>query len=286
MRENTIFRPSQNRSIDCRFASLGSPERIFAIPSIHGNLQKLHALHESIFNQFRAGDRLVYLGNYTGYGDYSKQTVDSILTFRRCLLSIPGVMPSDIVYLRGTQEEMWQKLMQLQFAPNPSVILEWMLDKGLAQTMESYGLNIYEAQRVAREGVIRLSRWTDHARQTVYACAGHDVFSTQYKRAAFTDCTYTQSNTCSPLLFVNAGIDATRSLEDQGDCFWWGHAHFKSMKFAYNPYQRVFRGFDPENGGLFENNVHATLDNNSGRGGDLVYAEINNTGDILNVVGL
>jgi serine/threonine protein phosphatase 1 len=58
------------------------------------------------------------------------------------------------------------------------------------------------------------------------------------------------------------------------------------MKFPYNPYQRVFRGFDPDNGGLDESHVHATLDNNSGRGGDLVYAEINHVGDIMNVVGV
>ena len=270
--------------IDCRFASLGSPERIFAVPSIHGDLQKLHSVHESIWNRFRPGDRLVYLGNYTGYGTHSRQTVDSLLSFRRCLLSVPGVLTTDITYLRGTQEEMWQKLMQLQFAPNPALVLEWMLDKGLAQTMESYGIDIHEATRVAREGVIRLARWTERARCNVYSNAGHDIFSSQYKRAAFTDCTMVKADgVCSPLLFVNAGIDATRSLEDQGDCFWWGHAHFKHMKFAYNPYQTVFRGYDPENNGLHMNGITATLDNNCGRGGSLVYAEIAGTGEILNL---
>ena len=270
--------------IDCRFASLGNPERIFAIPSIHGDLQKLHSVHESLWNQFRPGDRLIYLGNYTGYGQYSRETVDSILSFRRCLLSIPGVMPSDITYLRGTQEEMWQKLMQLQFAPNPALVLEWMLDKGLAQTMESYEISPQEALRVSREGVIRLARWTERARYSVYSNAGHDIFTSQYKRAAYTSCPMTQTTgTCSPLLFVNAGIDATRSLEEQGDCFWWGHAHFKHMKFPYNPYQTVFRGYDPDNQGLHMNGITATLDNNCGRGGSLVYAEIAGSGEILNL---
>ena len=272
-----------SNSIDCRFANLGSPERVFAIPSIHGDIQKLHGVHERIFNEFRAGDRLVYLGNYTGYGHYSKQTIDSILVFRKCLLSIPGVMPSDIVYLRGTQEEMWQKLMQLQFAPSPALVLEWMLDKGLAQTMESYGIDIGEVKRVAYEGVIRLSRWTEKARNIVYSNAGHDIFGAQYKRAAFTDCTLTKADICSPLLFVNAGIDASRPLDDQGDCFWWGHSHFKHMKFPYNPYSKVFRGFDPANGGFEENNIFATLDNNCGRGGNLLYATINHTGDITDI---
>ena len=270
--------------IDCRFASLGNPEKIFAIPSIHGNLQKLHTVHESIWNQFKPGDRLIYLGNYTGYGQHSRETVDSILSFRRCLLSVPGILPSDITYLRGTQEEMWQKLMQLQFAPNPSTVIEWMMDKGLAQTMESYGVDTNEAIRVSREGVIRLARWTERARFKVYANAGHDVFTSQYKRAAYTSCAMHQTaGTCAPLLFVNAGIDATRSLEEQGDCFWWGHSHFKHMKFPYNPYRTVFRGYDPDRQGLHMNGITATLDNNCGRGGNLIYAEIAGSGEILNI---
>jgi len=271
-------------SIDCRFANLGSPDRIFAIPSIHGDLQKLNALHENIWNEFRAGDRIVYLGNYTGYGQYSRQTIDAILSFRRCILAIPGVKTTDINYLRGTQEEMWQKLMQLQFAPNPAIVLEWMMDKGMAETMASYGICLHEASRVAREGIIRLSRWTEKARQTVYSNPGHDVFGAQLKRAAYTDCTVTRiDGVCAPLLFVNAGIDFSKSLDDQGDNFWWGNSHFKSMKLPYSPYQKIFRGFDPECGGYDDNHVTATLDNGCGRGGELLYAEITSLGEIRNI---
>jgi serine/threonine protein phosphatase 1 len=273
-----------NAQIDCRFASLGAPERVFAIPSIHGDLQKIHSIHETLFHQFRAGDRLVYLGNYTGYGQFSKQTIDSILSFRRFILSIPGVLPSDIVYLRGTQEEMWQKLIQLQFAPNPTQVLEWMLSQGLSQTMESYGIDINEATRVAREGVIRLSRWTENTRQTVYKNAGHDVFGSQLRRAAFTDCALKTTGTCAPLLFVNAGIDYTKNLDDQGDQFWWGNANFKSMTMPYSPFQRVVRGFDPDLGGYHENQVTATLDNNCGRGGNLVCAAFSGDGEIIDVI--
>jgi len=272
------------KHIDCRFASLGAPERIFAIPSIHGDLQKLNKIHENIFAQFRAGDRVIYLGNYTGYGQYSRETIDSILGFRRFLLSMPGVQPSDFVYLRGTQEEMWQKLMQLQFAPNPTQILEWMLDQGIAQTMQSYGLDIHEVQRVVREGVIRLSKWTEKARQTVYMQPGHDIFGSQLKRAAYTDCSMKTTGVCSPLLFVNAGIDYTRSLEDQGDRFWWGDTSFKSMSMPYGHYQRVVRGFDPDNGGFDINSVSATLDDNCGRGGNLVCASFSSDGEITNMI--
>jgi hypothetical protein len=272
------------KHIDCRFASLGAPNRIFAIPSIHGDLQKLNVIHENIFSQFKPGDRIIYLGNYTGFGNHSCQTIDSILTFRRFLLSMPGVHPLDFVYLRGTQEEMWQKLMQLQFAPNPIQILEWMLDQGIAQTMESYGLDVNEVQRVAREGIIRLSKWTEKARQTVYMQPGHDIFGSQLKRAAYTDCSMKVTGTCAPLLFVNAGIDYTRALEDQGDRFWWGDTNFKSMRMPYGHYNRVVRGFDPNNGGVDINDVTATLDNNCGRGGNLVCAQFSSDGEILGMI--
>lgn len=291
---NIMIRPgpsgqTHSKTLDCRFAVLGAPERIWAIPSIHADIGKLNTAHENVFNRFRPGDRLIYLGNYTGYGRYARETINALLSFRRCLLSIPGVKPEDIVYLRGTQEEMWQKLLQLQFAPNPKQVLEWMLCQGVAQTLESYGVSIAEAQRVTCEGVMRLARWTENLRYAVYKNPGHDIFGSQFKRAAYTDCSYkagenADSGICSPLLFVNAGIDCSRSLEDQGDRFWWGDPHFKSMTLPYAPFRKVIRGYDPESGGLHLNCVTATLDNNCGRGGSLVFAEIASDGEFLNVM--
>ena len=276
---------SGKKQIDCRFASLGSPERVYAVPSIHGDVHQLNKIHEHIFTSFRPGDKLIYLGNYTGLGMHSKETIDALLSFRRCLLCIPGVRADDIVYLRGTQEEMWQKLMQLQFAPNPAAVFQWMMDKGLAQTMESYGVCLYEAKRVVHEGVIRLSRWAEKTRQIIYSNPGHDIFASQYKRAAYTECAMTQKKSdFAPILFVNAGIDSSKPLEKQGDSFWWGHSHFKHMKFAYSPYQTVYRGYDPENSGLSLHNVTATLDDNCGRGGKLIYAEIEgDSGKVLDI---
>jgi hypothetical protein len=271
-----------HKPIDCRFASLGNPERIFAIPSIHGEYHRLHKIHETIYQNFKPGDRIIYLGNYTGYGPHSRHCINAVLNFRRCILSISGVHPTDITYLRGTQEEMWQKLMQLQFAPQPAITLEWMLHHGLAETMLSYGICLTEAQRVVHEGIIRLSRWTEKARSIVYNNAGHDIFGAQLKRAAYTNSCMKQSNNSqSPLLFVNAGIDSAKKLEDQGDCFWWGSPNFKSMRFPYSPYNRVIRGFDPKGEGFHTCNYTATLDNNCGRGGELLLTQITNSGQIF-----
>jgi len=60
---------------------------------------------------------LLYLGNYLGGGD-PVTTIDRLLAFRTYLLAAPGMFTSDIVYLRGMQEEIWAKLLQIQFAPN------------------------------------------------------------------------------------------------------------------------------------------------------------------------
>ena len=47
--------------------------------------------------------------------------------------------PSSIVFLRGAQEEMFSKILQLQIAPNPIEIINWMFDHGVEKTLKSYG---------------------------------------------------------------------------------------------------------------------------------------------------
>ena len=39
--------------------------------------------------------------------------------------------PEKIIFLRGAQEEMFLKLLQLQTAPNPIDIVKWMFDHGV-----------------------------------------------------------------------------------------------------------------------------------------------------------
>jgi hypothetical protein len=98
---------------------MGRPRTVWSIPAIHGDLGALTRLHDALFERIKPGDRIVYHGNYTGYGEQSAACVDEILTFRRMVLAMPGMICSDFIYLRGQQEQMWQKLLQLQFAPDP-----------------------------------------------------------------------------------------------------------------------------------------------------------------------
>ena len=123
-------------SDDSAFAIIENASRIWVIGSIHGEADKLAALHERLFSRLAPGDRLIYLGNYLGYGPAIIETVDEILSFRRKFLARPPFTDADDhILLRGSQEEMWQRILQLQFAVDPIEVVTWMAERGLASTL-------------------------------------------------------------------------------------------------------------------------------------------------------
>lgn len=256
------------RSVDFRFASIKGARNVWTIPSIHGEVEKLKALHDSLLPRLKAGDRIVYLGNYIGHGSASAAVVDELLTFRRMVLAIAGFTPDDLIYLRGQQEELLARVFQLQFASTPWVVFEWMLSQGLANTLEAYGIDTREGLNAASADTGRLARWTGFVRHMVGRLPGHDIFFGQLKRAAFTR----KTDEAKPLLFVNAGIKTDLSLDQQGDRFWWGGDDFQTITDAYDPFSRVVRGYDPQRRGLYINCVTATVDNGCGFGGSLACA--------------
>ena len=83
------------------------------------------ALHDAIDARFEPGDRLAYLGNYLGHGPAIRATLDELLRFRRATLARPGMMACDIVFLRGAQEEMWVKLLQIHLAFSPGSFMPY-----------------------------------------------------------------------------------------------------------------------------------------------------------------
>ncbi len=264
---------------DSHFTNLDSPDRIWAVPAIHGNIEKLTTIHDAIFEHIKPRDRLVYLGNYTGYGDHSAECVDEILTFRRLVLSQPGMICSDIVYLRGSQEEMWQKLLQLPFAPDPTNVLLWMLGNGLSNTLHSYGLCPHDGIEACRSGTMQLTKWTAGLRDAIRKHPGHDIFGTRLMRAA-----HTATDQSYPMLFVHAGLNDKKPLKEQGDHLWWAGDQFQKIKTAYEPFQKVIRGYDPEHKGMHTNCVTATIDDGCGFGGKLVCAAFADDGQILEVL--
>jgi len=236
--------------------------RIWAVAAIHGQADRLAALHRHLAQAFQPGDQLVYLGNYSGHGLAVRDCIDELLVFRRTLLAKPGVDCGDVVFLRGAQEEMWQKLLQLQFAPNPVQVLQWMVGQGIEPTIEAYGATVEEAILAARDGTLSLTRWTSQLRQNLRSYDGHNALMSVLRHAAFT--------TQSSALFVHAGIDPQRPLSAQSDSFWWGAAGFDALNEPYAGYQRVIRGFDRRHPGLVESPFSVTLDGGCGFGGTLL----------------
>jgi len=252
------------------FATLRAGTRIWAVPAIHGELAALSALHAALETEFAVGDQLIYLGNYTGHGAQARETVDELLLFRRALLARPGMDIENIVYLRGAQEEMWQKLAQVQFAPNPREVLKWMEGEGLGPTIEAYGGRIQEAHGSARDGILALTKFTSRLAAAFRGHDGHAQLMSALMHAAYTD--------DQALLFVHAGLDTQRPLSEQRDSFWWGGAGFAAIDMPYENYRQIVRGYDRRHGGIAETSFTLTLDGGCGFGGPLVAGCFDATG--------
>lgn len=251
---------------------------MWAISALHGECERLASLHSEIYAHFQPGDQIVYLGNYSGHGVRVRETIDELLTFRRAILALSDSDHDcdNIVFLRGAQEEMWQKLLQLQFAPNPVQVLNWMVGQGIEPTIHAYGASVEEAMTASREGTLALTRWTNQLRQNLRSFDGHNALMSALRHAAFTE--------DGGLLFVHAGIDPHRPLSAQSDSFWWGGSGFASMTESYSGYRRVIRGFDRRRAGLQETQFTVSLDGGSGFGGPLLAALFDPEGTILTTV--
>lgn len=255
------------------YGVLERPGRIWAIAAVHGEAARLAQLHEALQARLEQGDRLVYLGNYFGRGPDIAGTVDELLAFRRLVLTGTGVEPWDLVYLRGAQEEIWAKLLQLQFAQAPMEVLEWMLGQGGEATLKAYGGSAAEGRRRCGEGVISLTRWTALLRQNMEDRPGHRDFVINLRRYARTD--------DGRLLFVHAGVDPGRPLSEQGDTFWWGSGYFNMIESPYEGFIRVIRGFDRAHGGRRELPHTVSIDGGCGFGGPLNAACLRPDGAIV-----
>lgn len=276
-----------------RFADLGKPRRIWAVAAIHGEVDRLRGVHAVLAARFQVGDRIVYLGNMIGRGAAVIETLDELLDFRRRVLAARCACAHDVIYLRGGQEEMWRSLLQLQFAPNPAEVLEWMLRQGAGATLAAYGGDPAQGFAAARGGAVTLTRWTQSVRAAFYAQPGHEQLFSALRRAAHVGPPDVGPPHNSPRgrmdaapsasgpLFVCAGVDPARPFAMQGDRFWWGAAGFARLDAPFSGFARVVRGYDPAKGGAQAGDFHATLDAGCGFGGPLVCAGFDAAGQII-----
>lgn len=261
-----------------KLANLGRPRRIWTVAACHGDVARLDHVHLALADRFTVGDRLVYCGNYLGAGDPTA-TIDRLLAFRTYLLAAPGMVADDIVYLRGIQEEIWSKMLQIQFAPNPREVLHWMLERGAEATLKAYGGEARIGLAAAKEGAMSMTRWTSSLREAIRRQPGHNQFMSAWRRAALT-----AEADEGPLLFVHAGIDPARAFAKQGDSFWWGSGSFDKATAPFENFKRVFRGSDPAGEGLKLDGYTVTLDAGCATGGPLIAAAITPDGRIIDMI--
>jgi hypothetical protein len=259
-----------------KFAVFKSPCRVWAVAAIHGEYDRLDRLHAALAPRIKSGDRLAYLGNIIGRGKRVRQTIDEILLFRREFMARRGNDAPDVALLRGAQEEMWNKLFELQFSVNPEEVLEWMLDQGVAATIEAYGVRGMDGLIAARQGTVALGRWTSALRDLVRDAPGHRDYLSALSQAAYVG--------DGSLVFVSAGIEPNRPLDAQGDTLWWGGRGFDQVTDAYYDCRLVVRGFDSAHGGVNVTEFTASIDGGCGFGGPLVAACISPTEGVVEIL--
>ena len=220
-----------------QFAELKYSKKIWAVGSIHSHFDSFNSVKEHILKHFVCGDKLVFLGNIIGFGKNSTETLSSVINLRNYLLSKFLLKTQDIVFLRGAQEEMFIKLLQLQTAPNPQDIVQWMFEHGVDKTLDSYGFNKEEIINISTQGTLSIGRWTAKLNKIINNFPGHKEYFSNLHHAAFSD--------TKKILFVNRGVDISRPLSAQSDCFWWGYQNFSKLNKPYYTFIKIVRGYEP-----------------------------------------
>ena len=111
-----------------------------------------------------------------------------------------------------------------------------------------------QVKNIASSGTINISKWTANLNKILQNNPGHTQYFLNLKHAAY-------SHT-KKILFVNRGVDITRPLSAQNDCFWWGFQNFSKIQYPYKTFLRIVRGYESQHSNQLEiskNNVVCTL---------------------------
>ena len=209
--------------------------RIWAIGSLHSSIDSFKSIKNYILLKFSKGDKLIFLGNLIGFRNKSKEIISEVLNLRFNLMAKFNLDHDDIVFLRGAQEEMFSKLLQLQIAPNPIEIIDWIFSHGVDQTVISYNFEPDQFRNIATQGTIQINKLTSKLNHQISLTPGHKEFFSNLKHAAYSE--------TKEVLFVNRGVDLSRPLSAQNDCFWWGYQSFSTINKPYNTFIRIVRGY-------------------------------------------
>ena len=231
---------------DTRFACLDDNRRVWAIASVFGKYDRLKIIHEVIASDLKDDDYIVYMGNMVGVGSKSAEVLDEIKKFKE---SLPD---NTFFYLRGAQEEMWQKLLQLHLAHKPEKVYQYLLQNGVKSILESYGISPDEGEKIVEKGTVAISHWTETIRDKFYETSAYEGIFQKLKHAAYRE--------DKRLLFVNAGVDHKLPLEKHKDEFWWADANSFSAEKPFNDFSMVVRAYAKGmKAGIYKDDYYLTL---------------------------
>ncbi len=234
-----------------KFQEFKNVNRIWAVGSLHSSIESFQSIKDYILKNFTKADKLIFLGNIIGFRNKSKEIISEVLKLRFDLMANFNLDHEDVVFLRGAQEEMFSKLLQLQIAPNPKEIIDWIFSHGVDQTVTSYNLDPEQFRNTASQGTIQINKLTSKLNQKISMNPGHKEFFSNLKHAAYSE--------SKELLFVNRGVDLSRPLSAQNDCFWWGYHNFSSINAPYGSFKRIVRGYQSNKNNDLENSKNKIL---------------------------
>ena len=87
-------------------------------------------------------------------------------------------------------------------------------------------------------------------------------------------------------MFVNRGVDVSRPLSAQNDCFWWGYHNFSKLEKPYGSFVKIVRGYEPSiNNSLknFKNKLVCSLYRPPLTNNNIVAGLFNDSGAILDL---
>ena len=151
----------------------------------------------------------------------------------------------DVVFLRGAQEEMWQKLLQLQFAPNPGEVL------GLDGASRRRGDGARLWRRFAA-GFCRDARRAAHDHPLDQRVAHRDERRARATPRCFARCVMPPTPSEGGAAVCPCRGRSARPLTAQGDAFWWGRTTSSSWTRRSPGSAASSRGFDRDRRGLVE----------------------------------
>jgi hypothetical protein len=148
--------------------------------------------------------------------------------------------------------------------------------EGVESTVLAYGGELRQGFAASRDGPRMMTRWTSGLRDAMNAAPGHTMLFARLRHAAVSE--------DNQVLFVHAGVDASRPLAGQGDAFWWGARDILDLTAPFDGFRRVVRGFDRQRRGLVEGEFAVSLDAGAGRGGRLLAAAFAPDGAVRDVL--